>query len=112
MFTGICKISLHTAFHKTHSTSTVRTQEHVALQPALLRHGADGDQLGTQSPAGLLGTAPRLLVPERFVAELPKLVPVGPRTSQLCVEGKEIRNMGEILHWDAEVLYYSSSRMQ
>lgn len=59
------------------------TQVEVALQPALLRHRHDGHQVGPQAPAGLPGVEPGLLLVERFVAEVPELVPVGPWTPQL-----------------------------
>lgn len=60
-----------------------RTHVQVALQPALLRHRHDGHQVAPQAPAGFPSVMPRLFLLERFVAEVPKLVPVWSRAPQL-----------------------------
>lgn len=60
-----------------------RTLVQVTLQPALLCHGQDRHQIGSQLPAGRPRVVPRLLFLKRLIAELSKLIPVWTRTPQL-----------------------------
>lgn len=69
--------------------SKIRTQVQVAFQPALLCHWEDGYEVSTKTPAGVSSIMPSLFVSRRFVAELSKLIPVRPWTSQLCMREED-----------------------
>lgn len=70
------------------------TGKQVALHPALLRHGADGQQIGSHRPADLPRLVPRLLVSKGCVAVVFKFKPLRAGTPHLCREfGKKKKQL-------------------
>lgn len=73
----------------------IHTQVEVALHPALLLHGMDGNKLRPQIPARTPSGVPSLFVSKRFVAEVSKLIPVRPGASQLWWQDDGKRDSAE-----------------